>query len=225
MPRPTPFDLVFDQIARDRFPRIRTAFEAGRRDPADRDVFLMEREVVLLVRELRPDEGIGEGIDQLAALLHHAYLYWDAGQPAIELDPEGLRELLAGARVSDPGDLPRAIYAGFPERRVWAEVVERAPSEPLEGCFLHSVDAESIRVLGVFGLRPDRMGFSVVESAGPRSGALERPDGSPLFAPVLPGGAAAGLHSITGAEELLELGWRTRDHAAAALTGAGRWTR
>ena len=33
---------------------------------------------------------------------------------------------------------------------------------------------------------------------------------SPLFSPVLAGGEAAGLFSLVGAEELLELGWRTR---------------
>ena len=43
---------------------------------------------------------------------------------------------------------------------------------------------------------------------------LARDDGSPLFAPTLPGGKAAGLHSIAGEEELLELGWRTRSTAA-----------
>jgi hypothetical protein len=55
---------------------------------------------------------------------------------------------------------------------------------------------------------PDRPGFSVVEVAGSRPSPLMRPDGSPLFSTTLPGGAAAGLYSLVGEEELLELGWR-----------------
>ncbi|MEP7176627.1 MAG: hypothetical protein ABI860_08750, partial [Gemmatimonadales bacterium] len=69
---------------------------------------------------------------------------------------------------------------------------------------------DELRVLGIFGLRPDRDGFSAVETAGPRPRGLERPDGTPLFSPVLAGGQAAGLYSLVGAEELLEIGWRTR---------------
>ena len=39
----------------------------------------MNREVVGLIRELRPDEGMGEEIGQLAALVHHVFLFWAAG--------------------------------------------------------------------------------------------------------------------------------------------------
>ena len=70
-------------------------------------------------------------------------------------------------------------------------------------------------MLGVFGMYPDRQGFSVVEVAGSRPSRLTRPDGSPLFSSTLPGGAAAGLYSMVGEEELLELGWRV------AQLGAG----
>ena len=81
--------------------------------------------------------------------------------------------------------------------------------------------ASELRVLGVFGLRPERQGFSVVEATGPRPANLRRPDGTALFAPVLPGGSVARLHSLVGAEELLELGWRARQLAAPSTTGAG----
>lgn len=227
MLRPTPFDLVFSRLAEERFPRIRAAFEAAGRDAADRDAFLMEREVVSLLHELRPAEGLGEGIDQLAALLHHVYLFWEAGLPAYTVAEESLPDLLATSQAPAAAaqDGPRAMYAEFPERRVWAEVMEGTPPEPLEGCFMHSVSPEELRVLGVFGLRPERMGFSVVETGGPRPPALARPDGTPLFAPALSGGDRAKLHSLVGAEELLELGWRTRALSAGSLTGAGRWMR
>jgi hypothetical protein len=78
-------------------------------------------------------------------------------------------------------------------------------------------------VLGVFGIHPEREGFSVVEAVGPQPVALERPDGTELFSPTLAGGQAAGLFSITGEEELLDLGWRTGTVAGAAAGEAGRW--
>lgn len=227
MPRPTPFDLVFSGFSQDRFPRIRAALESGRRDAADRDAFLIEREAVLVLHELRPAEGLGEGIDQLAALLHHGYLFWEAGLPTIVVGEEALAGLLDPAPPSpaEPFDVPRSIYVELPERRVWAVVMEGEPPEPLEGYFVHALSADEVRVLGVFGIRPERMGFSVVETTGPRPAALARPDGSPLFAPAMTGGGAARLHSLVGAEELLELGWRGRALAAESPAGAERWTR
>jgi hypothetical protein len=211
-PRPTPYDLAFADIAEERFTGIRAALQGRGQDPLDRDAFLMLREVVTFIRDLRPEAGIGEGIDQLAALVHHAYLFWDAGTPVAAVSPDRLDELLADAapipaQGGHRGAPPR--YTQFPEFRVWATVVPGEPAEPLDGCFTHGVDRD-LRVLGVFGVRPERMGFSVVEAAGERPTDLARPNGTALFAPELPGGTAAGLHSLVGAEELLELGWRAQ---------------
>ena len=88
MPRPTPFDLVFDPLADDRFPAIRDALASNGRDPRDRDAFLMERASVSLIRELRPEDGVGDGMDQLVALVHHAYLFW-AGERERAIDRPG----------------------------------------------------------------------------------------------------------------------------------------
>lgn len=211
MTRVTPFDLVFGEIADERFPALRASLDGE--DAADRDLFLMKPEAIQLVRDLRPEEGMGEAIDQLVSLVHHAYLYWAAGRRVVEVDAA----LLDGQPPDMvDGNVPPAWYARFPERRVWAQVVDGAPPEPLDGCFAHGMPGGGLRVLGVFGLHPDRPGFSVVEVAGPRAGTLVREDGTPLFASRLEGGAQAGLRSIAGEEELLELGWRTRAGAAAA---------
>jgi hypothetical protein len=221
--RPTPFDLVFRLIAHETFPKIRTELEQAGSDPRDRDRFLLRREVVTLLRELRPEGGLGEGIDQLAALLHHAYLFWDAGEPTFELSRQQLVTLLSVTPERDRGDQPPACYVLAPERRVWAEVIPGQPHEPLDGCFIHSApDGPALRVLGVFGIHPEREGFSVVEAMGPRPSALVRADGTELFAPTLTGGRAAGLYSITGEEELLDLGWRASTLAAQAAE-AGEW--
>jgi hypothetical protein len=224
MPRVTPFDLVFQPAASSSFPRIAASMSATGQDPADRDAFLMDREVITLLRDLRPDEGIGEAMDQMVALVHHAYLTWAAGGVTVPIGHELAEELLAPVAPGGPdtGDVA-PYYAQFPERMIWASVIQDEAPEPLDGVFVSRDPRADLRVLGVFGLRPDRPGFSAVEAAGPRAERLTREDGTALFSPTLPGAAAAGLRSITGEEELLELGWRTQGLAAAAGTGEGRW--
>src|SRR3954466_12596949 len=125
--RPTPFDLVFETAAQTTFPAIRTALGEPGRDPRDPDGFLMLREVVSLLRELRPDEGLGEGIDQLAALVHHGYLFWADGGHCVRLSPDQLLDVLGRGSLSDPQPDGPALYTQLPERRVWAQVI---PGDP-----------------------------------------------------------------------------------------------
>jgi hypothetical protein len=208
-PRPTPFDLVFESAAGTIFPKIQSELADSGQDPRDRDAFLMQREVITLLHDLRPEEGLGEGIDQLAALVHHAYLFWNAGSVTVELPSGQLSDLLAIEPSPDEQPGQPSTYIQLPERRVWAQVIAGESHEPLDGFFQHAAtEAGVLRVLGVFGMHPDRPGFSVVEVTGAKPRALGRADGTPLFSSILPGGAAAGLYSIAGAEELLELGWR-----------------
>jgi hypothetical protein len=211
MARPTPFDLVFHRIAESSFPRIAASLAQSGVNPADRDAFLMDREVITLLRELRPEEGLGEAMDQMVALVHHAYLTWAAGTVTLPVSREAAEELL-GQEAAQAGGSTEALayYAQFPERMIWASVVENQAPEPLDGVFVSSEPGGDLRVLGIFGLRLDRPGFSAVEASGARVQGLAREDGSPLFQPTLDGGTAAGLRSIIGEAELLELGWRTR---------------
>src|SRR4051812_9273229 len=122
--RPTPFDLVFGDTAEQTFAGIGAELSQAGTDPRDRDAFLMTREVVELVRELRPEQGLGEGIDQLAALVHHSYLFWAAGRPTVELPDEHLGDLLTTpAPDHTTFDGPPAYYVQLPERKIWAETV------------------------------------------------------------------------------------------------------
>jgi len=206
--RAHPFDLVFRPAAAEIFPQIRSALTQAGYDPRDRDRFLMIREVVTLLRDLRPDEGIDEGIDQLAALLHHAYLFWASGEHTVEVTADRLSGLMGSSDIRGEADSDVACYVAMPPHRVWADVIPGQPPEPLDGCFVDPGLGRTLRVLGVFGIHPERPGFSVVEAAGERPLVLGRADGSDLFAPTLTGGKAAGIFSITGEEEMLELGWR-----------------
>jgi hypothetical protein len=210
--RTTPFELVFDSAATTAFPVIRETLAQEGRDPRDRDAFLMVREALLLLRELRPEEGLGEGIDQLSALVHHAYLFWHRGSVTVEVPSGRLDQFMSQPSAQSRVPSHLAGYVQVPERRIWAQVVPGQPQEPLDGFFHYAGLAPGeLRVLGVFGMYSDRPGFSVVEVAGMRASRLHRPDGGPLFASTLPGGAAAGLYSLLGEEELLELGWRLAD--------------
>src|SRR6266702_8067259 len=68
--------------------------------------------------------------------------------------------------------------------------------------------AGEIAVLAIFGMRPDRPGFSAVGLEG-RADSIElaaaREDGSVPFGPRLAGGTAAGLYSVANPGELLLL--------------------
>ena len=207
--RPTPFDLVFEPLVQTTFPRIQSALAQSGQDPLDRDAFLMLRDVVTLLRDLRPEEGLGEGIDQLAALVHHGYLFWDAGKRTVDLSLAQLGELLGERVESAPEEaLLPSIFVQVPGRRVWATVVPGQPPEPLDGLFQYGRQPNALQVLAVFGMHPDRPGFTVVEVAGGRPQGLSRPDATALFSSTLSGGSAAGIYSLAGGEELLELGWR-----------------
>jgi hypothetical protein len=163
---------------------------------------------VELLRAIEPEEGLGEGIGTMAAFLHHAYLFWLDGERAARLDAPSLASALRG---DEPGDSPpvtgESRYVQLPPLRVWGIPVEGGPAEPLDGWFAFR-NRDGLSVLAIFGLHPGRTGFTAVEVTGPRPGQLERADGSALFAAALPGAERAGLASIVGAEELLELAWR-----------------
>lgn len=207
MSRTTPFDLVFGPLAEARFPALRESLAESGADGLDRDRFMLDREVVSLLREQVPDEGADAAVSEHLALLQHAYLFWAAGQPVTQLTRPVASALLRDAPRPSGGTIP-VRYIQFPERLVWAETEAGASHEPLDGVFVHPLPEGGISVLGVFGFHPGRMGFSVVAAEGRPTATLARPDGSALFAPVLPGGSAAGLFSITGPEELIELASR-----------------
>ncbi|HKV74464.1 MAG TPA: hypothetical protein VJN95_08090 [Gemmatimonadales bacterium] len=207
MSRTTPFDLVFGGLAEERFPAIRESLARSAADPNDRDRFMLDAQAAGLLRELVPDEGADAAVNEHLALLHQGYLFWAAGRHTQSIGRADVTALLSAAK-GPGGRVPEARYIQFPERLVWAETEAGAPHEPLDGVFLHPWQDAGLAVLAVFGFHPARMGFSVVAAEGERPQDLTRADGTPLFAPVLPGGAQAGLFSITGPEELLELAAR-----------------
>ncbi len=197
--------LLSEEAVRE-FERIRAALTAQAVNPYRRDVFLMLRPVVELIHASRPEGGIGGGIDPLAAMTHMAYLFWAEGSRVERIPDEVLRVILSANQSSaHPPARPPAYFA-LVGHRVWGSPTDTGP-EPLDGWFA-ARDGDALQVVALFGGRPDRGGASVVAVDGAEPVALARLDGTPVFAPTLEGGHAAGLYSITGMEELLALAWR-----------------
>lgn len=207
MSRPNPFELVFADL-RDRFDRLRGDLAAGGKDPAVRDALLLEREAAEVLHALRPEDGFGEATETVAALFHHAYLFWASGEPVRSLTIEELRRMLAEApprsEAREPGG---SRYVQLPPLAVWGVLVE-GPPEPLDGWFRIRT-GDTMDALAILGLRSGREGFTALEVSGPEPGLSTRDATTPLFAPVVSeAGAAAGAGAVTSQAELLELCWR-----------------
>lgn len=212
--RPTPFALAFDEIAGD-FPAITAALEQDGAPPADRDRFVLLEPVARLLRDIVPDDAGAEALEAHVVLLHHAYLFWAAGSRVYQLGEEPLRRAIAERRITTRLPDP-ALYLQLPELRVWGSPGAESAPEPLDGMFVSAGPEDgAISVLAIFGMRPDRPGFSAVGLEGsadaddPAPNEIEiaatREDGSAAFGPMLAGGTAAGLYSVANHGELLLL--------------------
>jgi len=211
MTRSTPFELVFGGLAAERFPAIRDSLDRAGADPADRERFILDAEAASLLRDQVPEEGAGAAVTEHVALLHHAWLFWRDGARTAVLSREEARALAMASPPGARGAGGGARYIQFPERLFWAELVPGSPHEPLDGFFIHEGSASELAVLAIFGFHPAREGFSVAAARGSRPAIMARPDGGALFAPVMAGGTEAGLLSLVGEDELLELAARARD--------------
>jgi hypothetical protein len=213
--RPTPFALAFGAIAH-RFPAIAEALQQDGAAPVERDRFVLLEPVGRLLREIVPEDGGGaDALETHVLLLHTAFLHWSSHGPVYRIGEQALRRAVAAQQITTA--LPHlALYLQLPELRVWGSPSATAPPEPLDGMFVSAGAAPgAARVLAIFGMRPDRPGFSAVgiddraDTADAAGNEIEvaaaRDDGSAPFAPLLAGGTAAGLYSVANAGELLLL--------------------
>lgn len=215
--RPTPFGLAFGAIA-PRFPAIAEALQQEGAAPVERDRFVLLEPVGRLLREIVPDDAGADALETHVLLLHTAFLHWSSDGPVYRIGEQALRRAIAARQLTT--ELPHlALYLQLPELRVWGSPSSGAPPEPLDGMFVTAgVAPGAARILAIFGMRPDRPGFSAVgidaraDSDDPASNeiavAAARDDGSDPFGPMLAGGSAAGLYSVANAGELLLLSCR-----------------
>jgi len=204
--RATPFALAFGEIE-PRFPAIAEALQQNGAAATDRDRFVLLEPVGRLLHEIVPEDAGADALEAHVLLLHHAYLFWAAEQRVYPVSEQALRRAVGATRMTTRLPHP-AQYLQLPELRVWGAPNEASPPEPLDGMFVSEAASGSgaIDVLAIFGMRPDRPGFSAVGlEAHPELEIAARDDGTPLFAPTLAGGPAAGLYSVANAGELLLL--------------------
>jgi hypothetical protein len=149
-------------------------------------------------------------VDDFVALVHAAYLFWRDGEATVTLDEPATRQLCQPDRSASgraPLGATTTQYIQVAPRLVWAQLAEDQAFEPLDGWFAIRGDA-GLRVVACFGVHGQRPGMSVVAVEGPLPLTVERPDGTPLFAPTMPGGDGAHLQAVSVPGELLLLGWR-----------------
>ncbi len=205
--RPTPFALAFAEIE-SRFPAIAEALQQDGAVATDRDRFVLLEPVGRLLKEIVPEDAGADALEVHVLLLHHAYLFWAAKQQVHEISEQALRQAIDARQITTQLPQP-AFYLQLPELRVWGAPNEDSPPEPLDGMFVSETGAAGeIAVLAIFGMRPDRPGFSAVGLEG-RADSIEiaaaREDGSAPLGPRLAGGTAAGLYSVANPGELLLL--------------------
>src|SRR6266513_4752018 len=213
--RVTPFAVAFSEIE-PRFPAIAAALQQDGAAVADRDRFALLEPVGRLLKEIVPEGAGADALEVHVLLLHHAYQFWAAAPHVYEIRDPALRRAALEPRITT--ELPHpAQYLQLPELRVWGSPNEARPPEPLDGMFVSEAASGdgAIDVLAIFGMRPDRPGFSAVGLEGradpddPAAGEIEiaaaRDDGGAPFAPKLAGRMGTGLYSVANAGELLLL--------------------
>jgi hypothetical protein len=212
--RPTPFGIAFGEIA-ERFPAIAEALQQDGAAHEDRDRFVLVEPVGRLLGEIVPDGAGPEALETHVLLLHTAFLHWSSGGVVYRIGEQALQRAIAATQLTSEPPQP-ALYLQLPELRVWGSPTPDTAPEPLDGMFVSRAEGPgTVAVLAVFGMRPDRPGFSAVgiegraDSDEPEGSEIEvaaaREDGSAPFGPMLAGGSAAGLHSVANAGELLLL--------------------
>ncbi len=214
--RALPWTALVEALGVERFDEIRAALGEAQTDPLKRDAFLLNGAVGRLLRDLVPEDAPTEAVNSYGALLHMLYLGWDRGWPVQRPDRSALESALRGPTPDTLHPAPGYLsYLQLPERLIWAEPEPGAAHEPVDGLFVHA--GEPARALALLGVRPGREGFTTIEADLALAAELPgpRPDGSPAFACVIPGGDRAGIFSVVDGRELAALALL----AAAAAAG------
>jgi hypothetical protein len=206
-PSMDPFSLVFGDLAESDFPGVRDALMEDRSIEA----FMLSAPALELMGKLRPDEGLGDAVDDFVAFVYAAWRFWCDGKPVVVKNESATRALCSVEQVAWPGEEPQlpgtTRYIQVYPRLVWGRLASDETYEPLDGWFATRT-GNSLRVVACFGLHSARPGLSVVVAEGPWPGTIVREDASAVLSPMMPGGDLAGLYAIAAPEELLLLAWR-----------------
>jgi hypothetical protein len=241
--RPTPYDIIFAGPGFDeaRFDLIGEQVQAQSARTAT-ELFMLPAAGMLL-RDLLPEDtdeaSHRDLVQQVTALLFHAFRYWLHGRRTWEFTEPAARALLddAGPTDDEPVRPPApAGYVQLPRNLLWARVAAEAAPEPVDGFFWSAPAADEgagssrLDLLLALGVRRGRPGISVVDVSVEGADALQqwadvdaRPGGTD-FENVLPGGELQGYHALSTRTEVLKLAarcFRQIQRAAAAPPDAG----
>ena len=214
MARPTPFDLVFAHTAETVFPAIRSLARGRRSRPRrPRRVSDGARSGVAAPRPAARRRGWARGWISWWRWCTTPTCCGTRAALTLAIPAERLAALLEPAPPPlDSGEPPRAYYAQLLEPP-GVGPGDRGRRGRADGRMLRPAAGGELRVLGIFGLRPDRDGFSAVETAGPRPA---RRSAARRHAALL-----AGARGRRGGRAALA-GRRARSCSSSA-GGRGRW--
>jgi hypothetical protein len=204
-----PFSLVFGELAESEFPTVQEALAGDNSIEA----FMLSAPALELMGQLRPDEGLGDAVDDFVAFVYAAWRFWCDGKPVVVYHEAETRALCSAAEGSPDTASPPSVttrYIQLYPRLVWGRLASDETYEPLDGWFATRT-GEVLRVVACFGLHAARPGLSVVVAEGPRPGPIVREDGTPVLSPMMPGGDIAELFAVAAPEELLLLAWRVEE--------------
>jgi hypothetical protein len=228
--RLTPFDHVFADLAAARFPAIRDEARARSADTSDLGRFAALPTAQRLLADLESPDLVAEhpeAAEHYVAALFVAYRFWDTGCRSTVVDRVALARVIERTPSAPSAALPEARYLQLPERWFWGQIDPAAPHEPVDGLFIVcGRGGQEVTVLAVLGLRPDRAGFSqvAVRATPDEVRAARTHHRTPPFAPVIEGGAAAGIRSVVSDAELLALAgmaWEAAGGGVAAREAGG----
>lgn len=211
MSRPTPFELVFAELADRHFADIRAEAEQRNQDLRDRGQFASLPTVQRILGEMEEPALVEEAPDAAAeylSVLYAAFHFWADGHPLYAIDRATLEERLHRGLSGRPPPVRGACYVQLPERLVWARIDANAPHEPIDGLFVVAgPHGREFTVVAILGLRAERGGFSQITAVtAPHEFTTAHAEARhPLLAPVMEGGDRMGLKSVTSAADLLLL--------------------
>lgn len=211
MNRLHPFEHAFAELAEQHFAALEAELRETELSAADPVTFSQLPRVSTILSEMSGSVtgDHPEIAEAYLTLLWAAYQFWKTGKDTRSIEAESLDRTLASAATITLTSLPTtACYLMFPQHRVWAQIAEEQPHEPLDGIFyVPSGDGQLITLLAVLGLRADRPGFSQISVTSPGSEVLRtHPDALARgFAPTMTGGDQAAFRSVTSEVELVEL--------------------
>ncbi len=219
MSRPTPFELIFADVA-DELSAIGMASLEGGGDLGD--AFASMAEVQRLLQRIEVPElvdGAPEAAAEYLALVYAAARFGAAGKSVLAPSRQALEPMLD--RVPAPGVPPvpqNACYLQLPTHWIWAQAAEHGPHEPLDGMFaVASLRGDVTTVVAVLGMRAERGGFTqvTVQAGAAEFEAARTLRRTPPFGPLMDAGASRGFRSVANPAELLTL-----THLALLAAGA-----